>query len=203
MNKLVKENTKNFIIEQAMNMFLENSISGVTMSDIAHFVGIGDATLYRYFKKKQNIVMLASSKLADKVYNSCFKEQECHSGIEQLSIFYNAFLEIFTKYNSYFRFVDELDAYLISEKDVCKQDYETEINMFKNVFDAGYDKGLSDGTVKPQADREIFYYSTTHALLNLCKFLSSSAVVSQDLNIQKDKEVKTLISVILNSLKAE
>ena len=203
MNKLVKENTKNFIVEQATNLFLENSIAGVTMSDIAHHVGIGDATLYRYFKKKQNIVLLASTKLAERVYKECFREEESLTGYEQLSVFYNAYLEIFKKSNSYYRFIDELDAYLITEKDAEKSEYESEINVFKDVFDRGYDKGLSDGSVLSQADREVFYYATTHSLINLCKFLSTSNALEQDSKIKKEQEIKTMINVILKSLKAD
>lgn len=201
MNKLVKENTKNFIIEQATQLFLSKSITGVTMSDIAHHVGIGDATLYRYFAKKQNIVMQASAKLAEKVYGERFNDESSLNGYEQLSFFYNAYLDIFKNNNSYFRFIDELDAYILNEKEIQKTEYENDVNIFKSVFDRGYEKGIADGSVNPVEDRDNFYYSTTHALLNMCKFLSTADALQQDKNINKEKELQILIDVILKSLK--
>lgn len=202
MNNLVKENTKNFIVEQAIELFLEKSIAGVTISDIARHVGVGEATLYRYFQKKQNIVMQASAKLADKVLNDYSAlDGDVHSGYEQLSLFYNTYLNIFKNKPQYFRFIDELDAYLLTEKDIQKSEYESEIEIFKSIFDKSYEKGVEDGSVKKLEDKDAFYYSTAHSLLNLCKFLASAAVLKQDENINKEQEIQTLIDVILYFVK--
>ncbi len=201
MNNLVKENTKNFIVEQAIELFLEKSIAGVTISDIARHVGVGEATLYRYFQKKQNIVMQASAKLADKVLNDYSLNSDAYSGYEQLSLFYNTYLNIFKNKPQYFRFIDELDAYLLTEKDIQKSEYESEIEIFKNIFDKSYEKGVEDGSVKILEDKDTFYYSTAHALLNLCKSLASAAVLKQDEKINKEQEIKTLIDVILYFVK--
>lgn len=201
MNNLVKENTKNFIVEQAIELFLKKSIAGVTISDIARHVGVGEATLYRYFQKKQNIVMQASAKLADKVLNDYSLNGDAYSGYEQLSLFYNTYLNIFKNKPQYFRFIDELDAYLLTEKDIQKSEYESEIEIFKNIFDKSYEKGVEDGSVKILEDKDAFYYSTAHALLNLCKSLASAAVLKQDEKINKEQEIKTLIDVILYFVK--
>lgn len=202
MNNLVKENTKNFIVEQAIELFLEKSIAGVTISDIARHVGVGEATLYRYFQKKQNIVMQASAKLADKVLNDYSAlDGDVRSGYEQLSLFYNTYLNIFKNKPQYFRFIDELDAYLLTEKDIQKSEYESEIEIFKSIFDKSYEKGVEDGSVKKLEDKDAFYYSTAHSLLNLCKFLASAAVLKQDENINKEQEIQTLIDVILYFVK--
>lgn len=202
MNNLVKENTKNFIVEQAIELFLEKSIAGVTISDIARHVGVGEATLYRYFQKKQNIVMQASAKLADKVLNDYSAlDGDVRSGYEQLSLFYNTYLNIFKNKPQYFRFIDELDAYLLTEKDIQKSEYESEIEIFKSIFDKSYEKGVEDGSVKKLEDKDAFYYSTAHSLLNLCKSLASAAVLKQDENINKEQEIQTLIDVILYFVK--
>ncbi len=202
MNNLVKENTKNFIVEQAIELFLEKSIAGVTIIDIARHVGVGEATLYRYFQKKQNIVMQASAKLADKVLNDYSAlDGDVRSGYEQLSLFYNTYLNIFKNKPQYFRFIDELDAYLLTEKDIQKSEYESEIEIFKSIFDKSYEKGVEDGSVKKLEDKDAFYYSTAHSLLNLCKSLASAAVLKQDENINKEQEIQTLIDVILYFVK--
>jgi len=47
----------------------------------------------------------------------------------------------------------------------------------------------------------MFYYSTTHALLELCKKLSiKGAVLSQDNVIEKRAQIQCLVDIILSAL---
>lgn len=199
----IKDNTMNFIIDEATNLFLEKSIVSVTMSDIAKQVGVGEATLYRYFQKKQNIVMQASVKLSKSVAADYFTPAENVNGFESLKAFFSAYENVFTQHPQYFKFINELDAYIITEMVTEKSDYESSVNLYKEMFDKAYAKGLEDKSVKAVADVEGFYYSTTHALLNLCKFLSTKQVLNHDDIIDRNKEIRILVDVILASVKGE
>ena len=53
MNK-IKDGKIDLIVKEAVPLFLEKSISDISMNEIAKFVGVGEASLYRYFQKKQN-----------------------------------------------------------------------------------------------------------------------------------------------------
>jgi len=199
----IKDNTMNFIVEEATKLFLDKSIVSVTMSDIAKRVGIGEATLYRYFQKKQNIVMQASVKLSKSVVETYFNLNTDTSGFTQLTSFYKAYEDIFSNHPDYFKFINELDAYIITENVSDKSEYETNINVYKEIFENAYKKGLSDNSVKKIEDISTFYYSTTHALLNLCKFLSTKQAIEQSKDVKSSDEIKTLISIILAALKGE
>ena len=49
---------------------------------------------------------------------------------------------------------------------------------------------------------ELFYYSTTHAMLSLCKKLAAEAyIVKQDEFTDKRQEVRMMIEIILASLR--
>ena len=65
-----------------------------------------------------------------------------------------------------------------------------------------YNDGLIDGSVRKVEDLELFYFSSTHALIELCK---KKAIVEdilvQDKAIDKSGEIKCLIGIILNNLK--
>ena len=78
--------------------------------------------------------------------------------------------------------------------------YESALDQFKNDFMKAYEVGLKDGSVKPQKDIEMFYFTTTHALLELCKKLSMKEVLNQDKTIEKTSEIKCLINLILESI---
>ena len=79
--------------------------------------------------------------------------------------------------------------------------YETAIEGYEEQYMKAYELGLEDGSIKPQKDIKMFYFSTTHALLELCKKLAfKKAVLNQDTRIEKNSEIKVLIDVILTSL---
>ena len=64
-----------------------------------------------------------------------------------------------------------------------------------------YQEGLKDGSIKAQNNIEMFYYSTTHALLELCKKLSiKKAVLSQDNLVEKRTQIQCLVDIILSAL---
>ena len=199
MNKL-KDNTMNFIIKESTELFLKSSITNVTMSDIAKHVGIGEATLYRYFKKKQNIVLKVSVNLAKEVFEYYFDFDEKITGGRQLEAFYTVFPKVFVNHPDYFKFVNQLDAYLLIESDAGTSEYEDKIGQFYEVYKNAYEKGRADGTVNEIKDLKSFYYGTTHSLLNLCKFLSTPAILPQDNDIEKEKEINQMVDLILNTL---
>lgn len=203
MNSKIRENTNNFIIEEAMSLFLEKSIVNVTMSDIAKRVGVGDATLYRYFQKKQNIVMQASVKLSKTVNTEYFSPKPGMTGFEQIASFFSAYELIYVQHPEYFKFINQLDAYITTENVIEINEYENAVNFYKDMFDKAYEKGLGDKTVKKLDDPDSFYYSTTHALLNLCKFLASKQVLAHDGSLDGNIEIKTLVDIILAAVKGE
>ncbi len=196
MNK-IKDKAKDYIIDEACKLFLEKSISGVTMSDIAKEVGVGDATMYRYFGTKQNVVMAVAVKLAKEVYEEYFANSSKKTGYERIKDFFYRYLEIFVKHNSYFSFIREFDAFILTEAKE-KFDYESEIDLYKDRFFEAYKLGLEDGSVSRLDNPELFYYSTTHSLLNLCKTLSfNGSLITQDEKVIKADEVQELIDIIL------
>lgn len=202
MSKL-KENTLSFIVEEAKKLFLSSSINEVKMKDIASYVGIGEATLYRYFETKENIVMRVAVKMAEEIHNEFYLFKADESGFKQIEQFYNVYLEVFQRNRRYFKFIKELDAFVLTIKAVEKSEYQEEIDIYKEDFKRIYRKGVEDKSIKELEDPETFYYASTHSLMNLCTSLSSESRIEQDDKINKIKEIKLMISLILNSLKGE
>lgn len=199
----LKEVKLNFIIDVATELFLTRSISLVTIKDIATEAGVGEMTIYRYFEKKQNIVLAVVLRLQQNVTSKYFILGNGKTGYEQLSIFYHSYLDIFNDLPDYYRFIKQFDAYMLENSDISSlKGYEDAVNAFKDNYLSSYHLGLKDGSIKENIDIEMFYYATTHSLLELCKKLSErEGLLSQDQKIEKGLEIKTLIDIYLNSLK--
>ena len=197
----IKDAKTNFIVDEAIALFLERSVSEVTMHDIAARAGVGEATVYRYFSTKQNLVCAAATKLETQIFETYFDLSHAANGWEKLALFYRTYLQIFSTHREFFKFINEFDAFMLSEGKTDSNEYASGLDMFKTLFSEAYEKGLSDGSVAPVDEWETFYYATTHALLELCKKLSTADIVRQDCGANKEEEISTLTELILYKLK--
>jgi len=197
----VKDVRKNTIVERAIKLFCQQSIMEVKIKDVADACDIGEATFYRYFSRRRALVMACALKLSERMCE-LFEDNQSGSGFERLSRFYYRFYEIFGDHAEYYRFLSEFDAYCINEELTVPEEYSDNLDIFKERFVAAYKDGLADGSVKKVWDLDLFYYSTTHAMLSLCKKLATEAyIVRQDDLTDKRQEVRLVIEVILSSLK--
>lgn len=194
----MKDAQKDFIIEEAVKLFLAKSIDEVTMSEIAKSVEIGDATLYRYFAKKQNIVVLSAIKLSKRVFDNYFNFDGLE-GVEVIRKFYSNFLNIFIDHKEFFSFINEFDAFIINES-YDNTLYEDGVNKFKEIYFNAYRNAVDKGEIREVPDIDAFYYATTHVLLDLGKRLSRKGTVVSSDEHSNYKELKIMVDVILNSL---
>lgn len=197
----LKDVKVNFLVDIATDLFMTRSIPEVTIKDIALAAQVGEATIYRYFGKKQALVVQSAMKLQQAVNADYFRVSEGKNGFEKIKIFYRSYLGIFTAHPEFFKFINDFDAFMAGDDSDVINPYESVIGQYKVVYMNAYQEGLKDGSIKPQKDVEMFYFSTTHALLELCKKLSiSKAVLNQDNVIEKKAEIECLIDIILSSI---
>lgn len=191
----------NYIVETATELFMERSIRNVTVRDIAEKAGIGEATVYRYFARKQNIVQAAAEKLQAEVFGHYYRDMPGKSGAERLTAFYDVYTRVFRDHPEFYRFVQEFDSYLISEGISSSEEYAEGMDRFFDHFMAAFRDGVADGSVKNKEDPRLFYYATAHAMLELCKKLSVAGdLVRQDGAVERIAEINELKRVILLSL---
>ena len=202
MSTKLQDVKRNFLVSTAIKLFLAESIEKVTIKDIAVEAGVGEMTIYRYFGKKTNIVAEAVMQLQEVVFTDYFAVDSSKNGYQMLEMFYHTFLDVFNKRPEFFKFIKEFDIFMMNEDSNMLQEYEDELAKFKNVYYTSYEAGLKDGSVKPVKDLELFYFTSTHALIELCKKLSyAKGVLPQDEKINKIKEIECLIDVFLATVK--
>ena len=198
----IKNAKRNFLIDEAIRLFLERSISEVTIKEIAKGSGIGEATVYRYFSNRTKLIVACALKLQEQVSEKFLLLNSIASGYERLSAFYTVFSGIFKSDPKLYRFLSEFDAYCINESVSDLAEYADNMDKFKSFFFHAYRDGLHDRSVRLVDNTELFYYSTTHAVLSLCKKLATGGdLLPQDHFLDKKAEIDTLIGVILAFLK--
>ena len=197
----LKDAKVNFLVDIATDLLMCRSIQEVTIRDIAISAQVGEATIYRYFGKKQELVVQSAMKLQSIVSSGYFKLDDKLNGYQKLEAFYLSYLNIFDQHRNFYKFLSEFDAYMSTENKDVLNPYEEAVDQYKSAFMKAYEQGLKDGSVKKQENIDLFYFSTTHAVLELCKKLALKAVLNQDLAIEKLGEVRCLIDIVLNALR--
>lgn len=194
---------RDYILKESEKLFLSKGIDAVLIKDVALKAEIGEATIYRYFQKKSNLVIEVALDIQKKILSQYFNFADDMTGFELLKSYYAAFLSIFVTNQSYFNFLKELDVYILKNGVEDLRKYEEGIADFGILYQAMVEKGIKDGSVKSGLDYETFYYSSTHALLGLCEKLSlEKAIIKQDESQKKNDEIKILIASFLDFIKA-
>lgn len=175
-------------ISTAAELYLANGISEAKMTDIAEQAQIGVASLYRYFGTKQ----LFTVKVGSYIWKTTMKQLEpfytnddyLHmSGIEQLSSLLNIFHVLLEQHRPFLRFLSEFETFVVREHLGIAQltEYEScSLNMLP-VMTAAIGKGVADGTIRPDVDPKVFYYTVTDSLLSMCeKFVWGNVPNTED-----------------------
>lgn len=197
----IKDIRRNYILDRTIKLFCETSISEIKIKDVAQYCNIGEATFYRYFSKRSSLVVACALKLQERICE-LFMSEENGNGFEKLSRFFYRYYEVFGDHPEYYRFLSEFDSYCISAEITDLELYANKMNVFRDKFVEAYREGLADGSVKEVWDLDLFYYATTHAMLSLCKKLAAEAyIIKQDSLTDKRQEVRTIIEIILNTLR--
>ncbi|MBQ9898314.1 MAG: TetR/AcrR family transcriptional regulator [Ruminococcus sp.] len=205
---------KNKRIENAIRisaeMFLENGIDSVKMTDIADESGVGVATLYRYFGTKTGILIAAMTYMWGdlKVMFSGVFESDVfvsQTGIKQINDLMRMYIVLFTAHKDFMRLLAEFDVF-IRREGVTKselEEYDRSIINFYPVFENAYKTGLADGTVREIENFPMLYLTYAHSLMELSKKLVQGEITPSDNFSNAETELNLLIDTAVYYFRKE
>lgn len=171
----------------AAELFLKNGIEDVKMTDVADACGLGVASLYRYFGTKNVLVIRAGAMLWRDVralYADHFDPVVMAPlpGLGRIRLLFSLFEELYRDHRDFIAFIGELDAFLSAgDLPAAELDrYGESLFDFYGMFRAAFEKGVLDGTVRGDADPDLFYRAVTHAATALELKLIRGALLPGD-----------------------
>lgn len=205
----VKERRRAEIVACAMQCFCEKGIETTALSDIAAYAQIGEATLYRYFSTKENLVMdcgICFWRVADGYYSQVTAEETYRekSGIEQVEALLLCTEKLFSENRSKFKFLHDLDVFLVTHPIAPdkQREYEALVDRQRPLLCDAIEKGKADGTIKNCAETEELYYTLTHTLLSLMQKLAGiGAILSGDGAVTEERRIALLRQLLLEGLR--
>ena len=195
-----KDIKRAYIIEKAKELLLSTSIQEVTIKDVAQASAVGEATIYRYFQTKEKLVTEVAIALQKEIVASNINEEGTATGYQCIEGFYNLFLNVYIIHPDYYRFLTGFDSLYLATR--SGSEYPNALDKFKDYFLESYKAGIKDGSLRAIEKPELFYYGSTHSLLELCKKLAAlDSALPQDLAINKEEEIREVIHAFLSYLK--
>ena len=199
------------VISCAAQLFLEQGIAPVKMTDIATASGVGVATIYRHFSTKVGIAIAAASLMWDRlndqlaalVDSDAFLAMDGAARLESLLLEY---CSAYLYHRGFVSFLDELDHLVLVEgaDPAALAAYGKKVDSFYFIFEDAYLMGLADGSVVREVDFPVFYRAVAHALMSVAgKFMRGEVIPSDDFSETRGAaELACIVDMAVTSLQA-
>ena len=166
------EERKRRLLDVGFALFSARSIESVSMQQIADTAGLGIATLYRYFPRKQEFVIAVGSERW-KMIDEESREKSTRTGIlkksvkEQFSYFLESFIDLYREHRDLLCFNYDFNRY-IQISDVKSEELRTHIHsieVFRASFSGIYERGMQSGELRKDVTEEQMFSASVHLML--------------------------------------
>lgn len=200
-----KEQRVQDIIQAARTVFLENGLEKTTMQDIATEASIGIATLFRYFPRKEKLIVTVITKLiAENV--PIFQAAENSSGtcLQKIEKIFDIYIKLHKEKQKRFKLITSFETYAAQHNEPV-EDIDIYGNTFqeiRTIFSRIIETGKKDGSIRQDIDIE----ETLNVILHVFNAFSSRLSMPQKnvgLNSNKispEKELTTLKTIFISYL---
>ncbi len=195
--------SKNKIIEAALQEFGEHGYDGASTNQICLAAGISKGLLYHYFKSKENLFLAVCSKCVEDLEKCFEREQLCveKMDIDVLSRFYRRQANFFSAHPNHYHILshilgnpcESVEGY-ISEK---RKEYKDEASIAIRLF-------LSRSNIRPGVNKELaleLMLEIIDGILN--KYIHS--VYQQHIQIDAalemmEHDLRAAVDIVLNGI---
>lgn len=202
--KTLQEAKYELVVSNTKPLMLETGVNNLKISDIAKTIHVGEATIYRYFGSKTNLVIEVGVSLWNDIYKEISELPRQTTGYDSIKGFFNFFLEGYKNNKEVFVFLDEFDSLMVKES-VTKEaliKYDEALYNVKSLFSELYNNGINDGSIITTVDENEFYYTSTHMILGICKRLAANgAILPSDDLVDDITQIEMALDICIQYIK--
>lgn len=141
----------NDIIDAAEKLFFKDGYENVSMNDIATDAEMARATIYQYFKNKNDIYAAIALRAA-RILKEMFKKiQEGLSGIENIKALSRTYYKFYKEHPGYYKAYYHSGVFEYEDTPILEELHKLRKENFQYVVEA-ITKGFSDGTIRNDID---------------------------------------------------
>ncbi|WP_169089783.1 TetR/AcrR family transcriptional regulator [Paenibacillus sp. PL91] len=192
------------VLEAAERVFNQKGIEKTTMQDIAADANIGIATLFRYFPKKEKLIVAVATKLLEPMHQRFQYVAELPlSCLEQLEILFDFFIE--DHHHSSIKFMVDFESYASHASEPLEDIHN--INAMNRMISSEYSKiiqnGIEDGSIRS----DLPVKETLTTLINTFGLFSKKLSLQKNIllfesDLETDHQLAILKNIFMDYLKA-
>ncbi len=147
------------IIEVAKKEFASEGITNTKISTIAKGAQVGEATVYRYFSDKIQLIKVVANDYwheQTETFKTYLSENidNDSNGISKIEVYLGMFIQFFHYHKDFLKFMEDFDNYhILSRKAEKENEFFIYIYLLRKIFNTYFDEGVSDGSIDPGADK--------------------------------------------------
>ncbi len=199
-------------LETAAQMVLEHG-GGLYLDRVADAIGVPLAQLTECIGDRQQFSSQVSVKIGAIIWKSegaifgkvveSEKFQSLKGAAQIKEILLSTFYYSFRGHPEFWRWLYRFERFVVKEKipPEAMGEYSDQLASFYPIFLQSFEKGLSDGTVRPEIRPDDYYTAVCQALLNLCTKFSSAPVLADDTAEAGERMILTIIDMAVHYLK--
>lgn len=194
------------ILNAAEKLFSKKGIENTTMQDIADEANLGVATVFRFFQKKEKIIVAVATKRLEQILEifqqiasmniSCFEKIDrlLDHLMKNQSSDRNDTVKILENFESYAaRITDEIEDF-----DIYKSVYREISKTFSKIVE----EGVRDGSIRSDINIEETLITLVNAGATFARKLSlQKSILFIELDLEPEKQADLLKNIILDYLR--
>ncbi|MBR5421211.1 MAG: TetR/AcrR family transcriptional regulator [Lachnospiraceae bacterium] len=197
------------LLEKGFEVLSQKSIESVAMQDVADAVGCGIATLYRYFDKKQGLVVAVATWKWEQFQEENRKRRPGGdfggmSAAEIFEFYLDSFLELYRKHSDLLRFNQFFNVYVRDEQigTATLQPYQDMIRNTRERFHMIYRKAQQDKTIRTDTPEEEMFSTTMHLMLAAVTRYAVGLVYTPESGFDPEKELAVQKEMLMERYRA-
>ncbi len=209
---MIQTEVYNVALEIAADMVL-NEGNGLYLEQIAEKMGLPAEQLSECIPDRQRFSAQVSVKVGAKIWKSegaifgrvvqSEKFQTLNGAAQIKEILTSTFYYSFKGHSDFWRWLYRFEQFVVREHipPEAMGEYAAQLASFYPIFLQAFEKGLGDGSIRPEIRPEDYYTAVCQALLNLCTKFSSAPVLAGDTAEAGERMLLIVIDMAVHYLK--
>lgn len=202
-----KQQRRQNIIQIAKELFLEHGVKTIQMQDVATAADIGIATLFRYFPKKEYLIIAATNAITDEMATDIGKIiEQTVTAYEKIDQILDYYMEMTNDPQLRLaKFFESFDLYekIAEESPEQYAEYLSARGRLAGILFTLGEQGQRDGSLRSDVDLDVFILTMVQ---NYSLFSFKSSLTRHDTSLSSllssDKQLAMMKDVFLRYIEA-
>jgi AcrR family transcriptional regulator len=205
---LLKNERIERVIEAAKVEFSLNGIKNSKLRVIARRAQVGEASIYRYFKDKDDLIQFVGLSYWQNHANSYedfyyARVHEDDNGLKKIEISLNIFHHLYDNHKDFLKFVDDYDNYYANDDlNPSESSFKEIILTLRTGFINDFNQGIEDGSINPKFNAEEKYTFVSPVMVSTTQKLSAQVGKQNGYDVESAKKcISELIDMFIQYIK--